>query len=182
MKQFSVKIICKPYVKQFLLNVFGGDGVTPLDISRDKLLYQDFRNRLKKPSFRFESLYPTSHKYREEIRIKISKEDFYCYGWELSRTDMISFNRIVEAQVKLSLYAYVTPMVCMGIPLSDAVDGFQREQGYPEFVWPKESIYKDCQRNLSINKDFFRKEILNIINNTNIGKVVLRKGQLYTME
>jgi len=162
MNRFHVKILCKPYVRRFIEINYGD----PADITKDKMVYQFFCSRLKKKTFRYEKKYKKLDKYTDEIAIKISRDDFYRYGWEISMTDNVAFNRIMEYKVKEMLYKIVGIYTSIGFPLSESIDRFQEQYGFHEDVWPKESIRKDCCRNLNIDK----KEIDNLISkiiNTN---------------
>jgi hypothetical protein len=49
--------------------------------------------------------------------------------------------------------------MAFGMSLTDSISYFQDAYDFPEEIWPKESITKDCQRNLTITKN----EVLNNI-------------------
>jgi hypothetical protein len=167
MEKFKVTIPCKPYVKQFIELNFG----SPADISKDRDLYDVFRSKLKKKSFRHEKVYSTFGKYSENIDIKISRDDFYRYGWELSRTDVVSFNRIMEGRVKILMYSIVGSHLASGMALTESIEYFQDNFSFPETVWPKEAIYKDCQRNLRVKKNELKSDISKIIDKICLAKL-----------
>lgn len=151
MEKFLVKIPCKSYVKRFIEINFG----SPADLSKDKSLYNIFRSKLEKKSFRNESIFNTYafSRYSEEISIKISRDDFYRLGWELSKTDIVSFNQILEGRAKMLMYTIVGALTSMGMPRTDSIDYFQEKYMFTEDIWPKDSIDRDCKRNLEISKN-----------------------------
>ena len=110
------------------------------------------------------------NKYTDEIDIKISKDDFYRYGWEISMTDNVAFNRMMELKTKILLYKTVGIYLSFGYSLIESIARFQEQYGFSEDIWPKESIYKDCQRNLNIHKKEIDECISKIIDNIGIVK------------
>ena len=100
---FTIGLFLKPYVYKYLVNNFG-DPVNLYDSNNELKNY--FINFLKKPSTRYEkrlTLSPQTH----ETRFVISNSDFYRYGWEVTKTDMIKFNNKVEALVKFYSRCYI---------------------------------------------------------------------------
>jgi len=170
MSKFSIKIPCKPYVKRFLELNYG----SPVDFTKDKTLYSDFRRKMNKKTQcrrydkRYDSLKLT--RYSEEVEVKITKDDFYRFGWELSTTDIVDFNRSIEARAKLFMYVIVSSRMSFGMSQIDSILYFQRKFDFPEEVWSTDSINKDCQRNLTIQKN----EVLDNISEL-IDKICLAK-------
>jgi hypothetical protein len=68
------------------------------------------------------------------------------------------------------MYVIVSTRMAFGMSLTDSISYFQDAYDFPEDIWPKESIMKDCQRNLTVTKN----EILNNIS-TLIDKLSLAK-------
>lgn len=188
MGKFLVKIPCKPYVKRFLEINFGDpdnlNSGKAVDISKDKALYAEFRSKLEKKSYRHELLFNTYafKRYSDEINIKISQDDFYRFGWELSKTDIVYMNQVFEGRTKILMYTIVGSRVAMGISLTDSIDYFQDKFFFPEDIWPKESIYKDCQRNLDIEKNSISQSISELIDKITLetlsrNRTILRKAK-----
>lgn len=159
MTKFSLILPCKPYVKRFLELNYG----SPVDFTKEKTLYPDFRNKLKREvgSARYDKRYEKLKlcRYTRDVEIKITRDDFYRYGWELNMTDIVDFNRQIESRAKLFMYVIVSGRMSIGVSLTDSIAYFQDTYDFPEEVWPCESINKDCQRNLTVTKN----EILNNI-------------------
>ena len=168
MAKFSINIPCKAYVKRFLELNYG----MPVDFTKDKTLYPEFRKRLEKKNTRYDNRYEGCKfaRYTDSVNIKISQDDFYRFGWELSKTDIIDFNRQMEARAKTFMYVIVSNRLAINMNLTDAISYFQDTFNFPEEVWPSESINKDCQRNLTVTKN----EILNNISKQ-IDKISLVK-------
>lgn len=167
MSKFLVSFPCKPYVKRFLEVSYGNldrlDGNCPIDISKDKLLYTEFQQKLKKKSFRRDAMYPTFTKYSEIVDIVISQDDFYRYGWELSVTDSVYLNQVLENRCKVLMYTIVGARVAIGMTLTSSIDDFQEMFSFTEDIWQRESIYKDCQRNLNIERNMLSQQISQLI-------------------
>ena len=176
MSKFLVSFPCKPYVKRFLEINYGvsesleRDSI--IDIAKDKFLYAEFQQKLRNKSFRYDVRYSNLalYKYSEEISIKITQDDFYRYGWELSKTDIIYLNSIFEGRCKMLMYSVVGSCLAIGMNLVSSIDYFQDKYLFSEDIWQRESIYKDCQRNLHMNKNEMHINISKIID-----KIILVK-------
>ena len=157
MPKFSINIPCKPYVKRFLELNYG----CPVDFTKDKTDNPDLRRKLERKNTRYDArLEGCWHiRYTDSVEVKITRDDFYRYGWELSKTDMVDFNRQMEARAKTFMYVIVSTRMSLGMSQTDSISYFQKTYNFPEMIWPAESINKDCQRNLTICKN----EILNNI-------------------
>jgi hypothetical protein len=149
--KFSIDIPCKPYVKRFLEINYG----LPVDFTKDNSIYPLFRKKLEKKSFEYEKRYAECKmsKYTETVEVKITSYDFYKYGWELSLNDKVAFNKEIEGKAKLFMYLIVSTRLSFGMSLVDSIKYFQLRFDFPEEVWPTESIVKDCQRNLTVQKN-----------------------------
>lgn len=159
---------CKPYVKRFIEQNFGN----PADFSRDDELYDFFRSVLRKNNNRQDRYYSKFFldKYSESIRIKIADDDFYRYGWEISMSDMISLNKKLECRVKILAHTVISSQLAFGFTISSSVGYFQVQFEFPEDIWKKESIIKECQRNMMFDKKIFQKNIVN-----NIHQIIVEK-------
>jgi len=141
---FTLQLQTKPYVHHFLTSNFGN----PADISTDKQLYSLFRRCLKKPSSRFRTKYDSLSmlRYSEKSQIIITEDDFYRYGWEMSKTDMVYFGRELENRVKFLMRSMVS-MYLTFMTQKNAILQFQESFGYNEEIWSYDSIKKDFFRN-----------------------------------
>lgn len=159
---------CKPYVKRFIEQNFGD----PADFSRDEELYDNFRSMLTKNNNRQDRYYSKLFldKYSDSIRIKITDDDFYRYGWEIPLADMIKLNKKIECRVKILVHTVISSQLAFGFTTSLCVDYFQQQFDYPEDIWKKESIIKECQRNMSVNKKVFQKNMV-----SNIHQIIVDK-------
>jgi len=149
--KFSITIPCKPYVRRFLELNYG----SPVDFTRDQTIYPLFRQKLKRCSTRHDNYYSSleNKKYTETCVLKITEDDFYNLGWELTFTEIVRFNREMEGRAKLFMYMIVSTRISFGMNTTDAVHYFQERFGFTEDVWQSESIVKDCQRNLTVHKN-----------------------------
>ena len=107
--KFNITVPEKPYVKRFLENNYGN----PVDFRNHPSENEMFKRMLKKPN------YDNDHKYKNElckrshaVEIAISDRDFYRHGWELTKTDIVSF-------VKWLMRSFVSTYISFGIPISN---------------------------------------------------------------
>ena len=140
---FTVGIMLKPYVHKYLINHFGD----PVNLyMKDGSDLKNFMiELLRKPSYKREKRITLNYQ-NQETRFIISKSDFYRYGWEITKSDMIRFNNKVEALVKFYSRSYIAFDKSLGIPISTSIRTFQNEFGFDEDIWPYESIKKDFDR------------------------------------
>lgn len=149
----------KPYVKRFLELNFGYEDVNGdilVQLKADKKLYNHFRRCLKKPCFRYDKARCSeiSNYYNETVEIVITEDDFYRYGWELSKTDIVAFGKEIESNVKFFMKNMVS-FYSSHMDLAKAIKLFQDKYGFTEDIWQYDSIIKDFQRNgLKIKIEF----------------------------
>lgn len=172
--KFNITVPVKPYVKRFLENNYGD----PVDFRNHPRENEMFKRMLKKPN------YDNDHKYRNElcshiqaVEIAISDRDFYRHGWELSKTDIVSFGKHFERNAKWLMRTVVSTYVSFGSPINIAILKFQTRFQMEEEYWPYDSIKKDFFR-LRDNKDIDLKEYayqhlerLILINMSNTGAI-----------
>ncbi len=189
MSKFLVNFPCKPYVKRFLEINYGDSeslgGNSSIDISKDKALYAEFQQKLKNKSFRFESRLNTYafERYSDGVNIKITQDDFYRYGWELTKTDIVYLNSIFEGRCKVLMYTAVGIRVAIGMNLTNSIELFQDKFMFTEDIWQKDSIYKDCRRNLHVGKNEIAESISEIIDKITLetlsrNKTISRKAKI----
>ena len=136
---FFLELPVKPYVKQYVILNYGN----PASFSSNKYLNDRFRKCLIKPSLRHENYYKNLSfaKYQEKIKIILSQDDFYRYGWELSSCDIISFGKVLEHQTKFLMCNMISFYTTV-MNIKDAILTFQNNFGFTEDIWPFESIKK----------------------------------------
>lgn len=154
---FTVKIRVKPYVKAYLKNNCGD----PCDLDHMPSIKEEFLMLFRNPSHRMDNC--SINKLNSELNIIISEDNFFRSGWELTQTNMIRFNSIIEKRVKFIMRQFVGVNSSLGIPVSECIRQFQEVFGFTEDEWSFDSIKKDYQRNgmdnrINLIKDF-RKEL-----------------------
>ena len=174
MNNFTVSIPVKSYIKQFLVTNCGN----PVDLSNLPDLLLILRRCLKKPINTWNSCYKNEFKkHSETIDIIISENDFYRYGWELSKTDIIAFGKEVEIKVKCAMRTTVGIYIGLGLPINTSIYKFQQQFNFNEDTWAYESIKKDFYRNgqkeiISFEDEIFKKiEKLIIFNLSDKGTI-----------
>lgn len=148
----------KPYVKHYL-NMAYGD---PVVLTKNPRLNNFIRRALKKPSSRYDNRYSkqfSKNFYAETIEIFISEDDFYRYGWEITRTDTVAFNREVEEIVKFFMRTFVA-MYENFMQQKKAIIKFQDRFGFTEDIWSFDAIKKDYYRNSTNNRLQLMPELL----------------------
>lgn len=141
--KFNVTVPVKPYVKRFLENNYGD----PVDFKNHPRENEMFKRMLKKPCL------DNEHKYINElcrqthaVEILISDRDFYRHGWELTKTDIISFGKHFEKQAKWLMRTVVSTYVQYGNPVDRSIITFQARFQMEEEYWSFDSIKKDFYR------------------------------------
>lgn len=145
--RFEVVIKVSGYAKQYLINNCGN----PVDLSQLPDLNKIFVQKLRKPLFRHESLNMASN--TEYVCIVISEDTFRRYGWELTKTDQMDFNNIVERRVKFIMRNFVASKSAIGQPIAKVIRDFQEKFNFPEEVWSYEAIKKDLFRHTEIKRN-----------------------------
>ena len=148
--KFNITVPVKPYVKRFLENNYGN----PVDFRNHPRESEMFKRMLKKPCYDQENKYKKElclHKHAVEIAI--SERDFYRHGWEVSKTDIVSFGKHFEKNAKWLMRSVVSTYISFGIPINVAIIKFQTRFQLEEEYWPFDSI----------KKDFFRYKVNNEI-------------------
>lgn len=168
--KFNINIPCKSYTKRYLELNYG----EPVDFTRDNTIYPSFRDKLKRQSTRHDNAYSMLAKYNTTVDVKITEDDFYTYGWELTPTEIVRFNKDIEGRAKLFMYLIVSTRISFGMNVTDAVRYFQERFGFSEEIWPVESIVKDCQRNLTVHKN----EVIDNVSDL-IDKIIIEKLSVY---
>jgi hypothetical protein len=167
MSQFTVNIPVKRYVKIFLEENCGN----PVDLINIPSLKIFFRRCLKKPDKRWDY---KSEKipdiYRDIVNISITEDEFYRYGWELTKTDIIAFGKEVEVMAKLMMRNIIGVNNSIGLPINKTIEKFQNDFGFSEEDWTYQTIKKDFYRNgnnikIDFNNEIFSKIQLIIMEN-----------------
>jgi hypothetical protein len=160
--RFYVNLQCKPYVKRFLEINFGN----PADFTSDYTLKCMVRQSLKKPVTKDDKKYGSlSTRYTETLQIQISEDDFYRYGWELTKSDTVAFGREIEDRVKFMMRTLVAVNFSLNGSIKTSIFGFQKRFSFGEDIWPYDSIKKEFYRNGAHDLINFNDEIFNKIEN-----------------
>jgi len=142
-QKFTVSVPVKPYVKRFLEINYG----SPVDLTKDQKALKSFRALLRKPSVRFDYKYSDSIFYNKpEVEVYISEDDFYRYGWELTKTNIVAFNKYFEENAKFFMRTVIGIYTGIGLPLKNSIIKFQEKFGFDEDTWNYDSIKKDFYR------------------------------------
>jgi hypothetical protein len=153
----TIELPCKSYTLRYLENNYG----SPVNFNNTPLLKRRLRQMLRKPSHRWDkTITEISRKYYPETaRIVISTDDFYRFGWELSRTDIVALNTYLESVIKFQMRQTVAAYQLI-MPTSDAIYKFREKYNYTEDDWAFDAIKKDLQRNTTAKPSII-KNILN---------------------
>ena len=165
-QKFTIAIPVKPYVRRFLEFNYG----LPISFMGDASANKFFQNLLRKPDKTDDRKYPDIlFNHTDIVEITISEHDFYRYGWELTKTNIISFGRDFEDRVKVMMRSIVRVNVGLGIPINKSIEKFQDRFQFDEEIWKYEAIKKDFYRNGQVEIIDFDTEIFK-----KIEKIILR--------
>lgn len=137
---YTVRIAVKPYIKAYLENNFG----IPVDIRKDGELWELTGLLLREGSARFDK--SVAANFPEQVDVLISRDIFFRYGYVLTKTETLRFNAFVEKRVKFFARNYIAYHHSLGTSVADCIRDFQKIFGFPEDVWPYDSIKKDFDR------------------------------------
>jgi len=156
--KFTITVPVKAYVKRFIEINYG----LPADLTNDKKALYEFRKLLRKPNTRWDYKHPDIVvNYTREIEIYISEDDFYRYGWELTKTNTVAFGKYFEGNAKFFMRTTVGIYLGMGLPLNVSINKFQDRFGFDEDTWCYQTIKKDFYRQGNRHTIDFNKEIFN---------------------
>lgn len=141
MEIYTVEIAVKPYVRAYLENNFG----RPADLRRDPELNGLLEMMLREGSTRLDKI--VSANYPATVKIVISKDCFFRYGFTLTKTETLKFNSLLEKRVKFFARTYIAYHSSLGTSIARSIRDFQNIFGFPEDVWTFDSIKKDFDRN-----------------------------------
>ena len=154
---FFLELPVKPYVKQYIILNYGN----PANFSSNKFINERFRKCLIKPSHRYNSYYQKQAfcKYAESIKIILTQDDFYRYGWELSPSDIIAFGKFLEHHAKF-LSCNMISFYMTYMNEKDAILSFQNNFGFNEDIWQYQSLKKIYDRFAVANgKIYYTKDL-----------------------
>jgi hypothetical protein len=185
--KFFVSIPVKPYVKRYL-EINYGSPVSFDDHPDEKIKLLQF---LKKPNHRFDQMYCEELKHHTEfVEVLISRDDFMRYGFELSKTDIISFGKRYEGTIKMVAKLYI--QFKKGYSnLKDSVIDFQKLYDLDDDHWDYESIKKEIDRNgikpdinfrEQVNKSFNEFFLKNIMQEEKRIKLMTKRGYVHYLE
>ena len=163
--RFVVWMPCKTYVKSYLLHNYNSpdeDWPEIVNIANNQVLHDQFLIRLKKQSYRRDKTLKCSQ-YKSSVPVEITKDEFYRYGWSLTDTDLIKFNKMLEANVKTILHTYICMMRMTGMNMTDCINRFRDKTHINEIDWDTDSIRKEIQRNLDAPDQTLIDDFLNKI-------------------
>jgi hypothetical protein len=141
-QRFNITIPVKPYVKRFLDLNYGD----PVYFHQDRDEYRVLRECLKN-SRRYDSRYQEELKsYSLEAVLVISERDFYHFGWEMTKTNIVYLGTYIEMKAKTLMRSMIGIYHGLGLPISSSIHKFQDRFFYDDDVWPYQSIKKDYYR------------------------------------
>ena len=160
-EKFVVTIPVKPYVKRFIEMNYG----LPADFSKYPELQKEVQRCLRKPVTEYDRQFENKLcTYTKTLEIVISQDNFYRYGWEFSKTDIVSFGKIFEYTIKSQMHNTVTIYRGIGLTTKDSIQKFQKHFSMEEEYWPFDSIKKEYYRKRPDVEVNFFPEIIEKIN------------------
>jgi hypothetical protein len=158
MENYYVDVKVKPYVKQYLINNCGN----PVNLSHLPKFDLLFKRLIRKPLLRFESLPCSSDNCY--VRVIITSDTFYRYGWEITRTNALMFNAEIEREMKFLMRTFITTRASLGYSIAQSIRDFQTKFNMPETIWSFDAIKKDIDRHTESKRNPDIESFLNEIN------------------
>ena len=121
--RFTVQVPVKPYVKHFVNLNYG----SPVNFSYFPEENYFFQRLLKEPSNRRDcQTNDLLVRYTEILEILISEDDFYRFGWELTKTNILVFGKFFEQRAKFFMRNIVGVYHGLGLPIYQSIIKFQK--------------------------------------------------------
>lgn len=160
--KFTVQIPAKPYVKHFIEANYG----SPVNFACHCEENVFFQHLLKQPNNRRDyQIHDLKHRYTDILEVFISEDDFYRYGWELTRTNVIAFGKFFEHRTKFFMRNMVGVYYGLGLPIYLSIERFKNSFEFNEDAWKYEAIKKDFYRHGKTRNIDFDNEIYHKIEN-----------------
>ena len=157
---FTVQVPVKKYVKKFIEMNYGN----PVDFANFPEEKKLFQTMLHKPNDSRDIWIKDNFRYYQEIlEVPINEYEFYRYGWELTKTDVIIFGKYYENRAKFFMRTFVSIYQALGFPFQMSIKRFQEIFDFSEDDWTQEAIRKDFYRHAPKEKIDFSQEIYNKI-------------------
>ena len=174
-EKFVVTIPVKPYVKRFIELNYG----SPADFTKCPELQKEVHRCLRKPVTEYDRQFENKlTTYTQNLEIVISQDNFYRYGWEFSKSDIVSFGKIFEYRIKSQMHLTVTVYRGLGLSTKKSILKFQEYFSMEEEYWKYESIVKEYYRKKQdVEIDFFG-EIIEKINHLFMSTLSVKKDNV----
>ena len=163
MEKFAtVDIYVKKYVKTYLEAKYGKT------IFLNEKLKDKFLEYLKDKNTLRDAIYTDRYPYDQKICIALSEYEFYHYGFNYTKTNMVRFSKFVEYEIKQQSRLFGALFKSFGMTYAKGIKVFQKTYHLSEEDFNLENAYKDIQRNgIQIN-DVMEDKIVEIL--ATIGK------------
>lgn len=159
-EKFAVTIPVKPYVKRFVELNYG----LPADFSKQPEIQKELRRCLRKPDTRYDRKFENRlSTYTASLGLLISQDDFYRFGWEFSKTDIVMFGKLFETAIKSKMHNVVSIYRGIGLSIKESILKFQENHSMEEEYWAYETIKKEYYRRRPTNGIDFFPEIIDKI-------------------
>jgi len=144
MDQITVEVFVKPYVAKYLENNYG----SPVDLSLCTNIRKIFLQFLTNPSSEYDKRIDakTDNGARKPVYIIISEYEFYNYGWELTLTNMLNFNGMIEEIIKTRMHDYMFILETIEKKITRRIQIFRDDLGFSEDDFTYDAIKKDFYR------------------------------------
>ena len=67
---------------------------------------------------RFNRYFEGCNTYTDIVEVVILEHDFYWYGWELTKTNTITFGKYHEERAKAMMRTYIGVHISLGLPIN----------------------------------------------------------------
>lgn len=142
----TIEIPVKPYIKRYLEKHFGN----PVNLSGVRGLNDFFCLLLEKQSQRFDKR-STLNLYSENIKVVITRDVFYRYGWTMTSTSIVSFNSLFEFLIKTRSRDIISVRKKEArMKVASSIRQFQIDFDFDEDNFGFDAIKKDLQRHTDI--------------------------------
>jgi len=152
-----VDIYVKKYVKTFLEAKYGKT------IFLDGKFKEKFIDCLKDKNSVRDSIYEDRYPYEYKIKVAITEYEFYHFGFEVTKTNMVRFSKFVEYDIKEQSRLFGALFKSFGMTYTKGFRVFQKTYRLSDDDLNFETAYKDIQRNGVVLDDKMEDKICEIL-------------------
>ena len=153
----TIDVYVKKYVKTYLEAKYGKT------IFLESKIKEKFLDNLKDKNKTRDSVYGDRYPYEYKITIAVTEYEFYHYGMQMTKTNMVRFSKFVEYEIKEQSRLFSALFKSFGMTYTKGFRIFQKTYRLSEEDFNLETAMKDNYRNGIVLDDCMEDKICEIL-------------------